>query len=69
LTNLEIASRRLRAGQRTEVWIADVEGGSAELAYSTGSVLLEVPNWTPTAAFSSMETGCSGASSLSRWSS
>jgi hypothetical protein len=29
------------------VWIAEIEGGSAKLAYSTDSVLLEAPNWAP----------------------
>jgi TolB protein len=41
------SGRRLRAGQRTEVWVADVEEGSAELVYTTGTVLLEAPNWAP----------------------
>jgi TolB protein len=40
-------ARRLRPGQRTEVWIAGVDAGSAELVYSTESVLLEAPNWAP----------------------
>ncbi|HEY6689017.1 MAG TPA: biopolymer transporter Tol [Propionibacteriaceae bacterium] len=39
--------RTLRPGQRAEVWIAEVERGSAELAYSTDTLLLEAPNWAP----------------------
>jgi TolB protein len=37
--------RRLRPGQRCEVWIASV-AGEQELAYSTEHMLLEAPNWT-----------------------
>jgi TolB protein len=39
--------RRLRPGQRAEVWIADVDGGPAELVYTTTMVLPEAPNWAP----------------------
>jgi Tol biopolymer transport system component len=39
--------RRLRPGQRAEVWIADVSGGPAELVHRTTTVLLEAPNWAP----------------------
>lgn len=39
--------RQLRPGQRAEVWIADIAGGSRELVYASDSVLLEAPNWTP----------------------
>jgi Tol biopolymer transport system component len=42
-----IMSRRLRPGQRTEVWVADVAAGSADLVYATDTVLLEAPNWAP----------------------
>ena len=42
-----MAPRTLRPGQRAEVWIAEVEGGSAELVYSTNTLLLEAPNWAP----------------------
>ncbi len=45
--DLEIVPRRLQPGQRAEVWIADVGVGSADLVYSTDSLLLEAPNWTP----------------------
>ena len=38
--------RRLSPGQRCEVWTAAATG-SLELAYSTGNMLLEAPNWTP----------------------
>jgi TolB protein len=40
-------SRRLRPGQRSEVWIAEVPSGSAELAYASDALLLEAPNWAP----------------------
>jgi len=39
--------RRLRTGQRTEVWTAGVDGGPAHLAYTDDTLLLEAPNWTP----------------------
>ena len=39
--------RQLRPGQRTEVWIADVDGGPAQLVYTSTTVLLEAPNWAP----------------------
>jgi hypothetical protein len=41
--------RQLRRGQRAEVWIADVHGGSSELVYTSDTVLLEAPNWAPDA--------------------
>lgn len=37
--------RTLQPCQRCEVWIASVAGGR-ELAFSTGQLLLEAPNWT-----------------------
>jgi TolB protein len=37
--------RKLRPGQRAEVWVVDVGGGIPELVYSTDDVLLEAPNW------------------------
>ena len=40
-------SRKLRPGQRTEVWVAEVADGSTELVYSTDALLLEAPNWAP----------------------
>ena len=40
-------SRKLRPGQRTEVWIAEVANGLTELVYSTDALLLEAPNWAP----------------------
>src|SRR5512133_2752560 len=39
--------RTLRHGQRAEVWIAEVDRESAELAYSTETLLLGAPNWAP----------------------
>jgi TolB protein len=39
--------RSLRPSQRTEVWIAQVGGGPPELVYSTTTMLLEAPNWSP----------------------
>jgi TolB protein len=45
--DLEIVPRKLQSGQRAEVWIADAGDGSAELVYSTDSLLLEAPNWAP----------------------
>ena len=29
------------------MWIADVDGGPAELVYTSDTVLLEAPNWAP----------------------
>jgi Tol biopolymer transport system component len=40
-------ARQLRPGQRTEVWIADVDAGPAQLVHTNESVLLEAPNWAP----------------------
>lgn len=40
-------TRRLRPGQRCEVWVVDVDGGIPRLIYGTGDVLLEAPNWAP----------------------
>jgi TolB protein len=45
--DLEIVPRKLRPGQIAELWIADVDGGSAELVYVTEALLLEAPNWAP----------------------
>ena len=39
--------RQLKPGQRAEVWIAEVDDGAPQLAYSTDAVLLEAPNWAP----------------------
>jgi TolB protein len=44
---LEIVPRTLQAGQRSEVWIAEVGRDLAELAYATDTLLLEAPNWAP----------------------
>jgi len=43
----KMVPRRLRPGQSTEVWIAEVGGGPPALVYSTSVVLLEAPNWAP----------------------
>ena len=45
--DLEIVPRRLQLGQRAEVWIVEVADRSAELVYSTATLLLEAPNWAP----------------------
>ncbi len=39
--------RQLRPNQRTQVWIGDVDGGPAELVYTSSTVLFEAPNWAP----------------------
>jgi len=39
--------RTLQPGQRCEVWVGSALTGSRELIYSTDSLLLEAPNWTP----------------------
>lgn len=39
--------RRLRPGQRTEVWIVDVDRAAASRVYTTEALLLEAPNWAP----------------------
>jgi TolB protein len=41
------STRQLRPQQRAEVWVADVDAGAAQLVYTSGSVLLEAPNWAP----------------------
>jgi TolB protein len=45
--DLEIVPRTLQAGQRSEVWIAEVGRDLAELVYATDTLLLEAPNWAP----------------------
>jgi TolB protein len=40
-------TRQLRANQRAEVWIADIDGGPAGHVYTSSTVLLEAPNWAP----------------------
>ena len=50
MTTLDVETwptRDLKPGQRTEVWIADVIDGSAELVYTSDDLLLEAPNWAP----------------------
>lgn len=41
------AVRTLRAGQRSEVWVANVAERSVRLVHTTDSLLLEAPNWAP----------------------
>jgi hypothetical protein len=43
----KMVPRSLRPDQKTEVWIAQIGGERAELVYSTSTVLLEAPNWSP----------------------
>jgi Tol biopolymer transport system component len=38
--------RQLRSDQRTEVWVADIDG-SAQLVHTSDSILFEAPNWAP----------------------
>ena len=45
--DLRLVPRQLKPGQRAEVWIAEVDDGAPQLAYSTDAVLLEAPNWAP----------------------
>src|SRR4029453_1176056 len=45
--DLTMMPRKLQPGQRSEVWIASVDGGAAESVYSTQALLLEAPNWAP----------------------
>jgi TolB protein len=40
-------ARQLRPQQRTEVWIVDVDSGTAQLVYTDKRLLLEAPNWAP----------------------
>jgi Tol biopolymer transport system component len=39
--------RKLRPGQRTQVWVADVDGRSPQRVYDGDDMLLEAPNWAP----------------------
>lgn len=39
--------RRLREGQRSEVWVADVDGSEPRLVHTSRERLLEAPNWAP----------------------
>jgi TolB protein len=40
-------SRTLRTGQRSEVWVAGIDGADPTLVLSTDALLLEAPNWAP----------------------
>ena len=47
-TNVELLpTRDLKPGQRTELWIANVEGDAPQLVYTSDDLLLEAPNWAP----------------------
>jgi TolB protein len=45
--DLTMMPRQLQPAQRSEVWIASVDSGSAESVYYTETLLLEAPNWAP----------------------
>lgn len=40
-------TRTLLPGQRTEIWVADVDGSPPDLVHTSRTVLLEAPNWAP----------------------
>jgi TolB protein len=39
--------RTLRPGQRSELYVVDVESGDRRLVFSSTEMLFEAPNWTP----------------------
>ncbi|MEJ1110857.1 MULTISPECIES: TolB family protein [unclassified Kribbella] len=39
--------RTLRPGQRSELYVLEVDTGAIRLVYSSSTVLFEAPNWTP----------------------
>src|SRR4051812_18461293 len=39
--------RTLRPGQRSELYVVDIDSGDRRLVYSSSTVLFEAPNWTP----------------------
>jgi TolB protein len=39
--------RTLRPGQRSELYVVDVDSGDRRLIHSSSTVLFEAPNWTP----------------------
>ncbi|SDC87678.1 WD40-like Beta Propeller Repeat [Sanguibacter gelidistatuariae] len=39
--------RQLRPGQRAEIYLLDVTSGHKTLRFSTDSILVEAPNWSP----------------------
>jgi TolB protein len=47
MEDMQMLPRVLQDGQRAEVWIAEVERGTAELVYATDALLVEAPNWAP----------------------
>ena len=40
-------ARTLQPGQRTEIWVAEVDGTPPNLVFTSRTVLLEAPNWAP----------------------
>jgi TolB protein len=44
---LTMEARRLRAGQRAELHVLDVDSGERRLVHRSSSMLFEAPNWTP----------------------
>lgn len=44
-------ARQLRAGQRAELWIVDVDTAQATLGHSSETLLFEAPNWSPDGAW------------------
>ena len=42
-----LPTRSLAAGQRTEVWVLDLDKDGPELVYTSADLLLEAPNWAP----------------------
>lgn len=45
-----LRTRTLADGQRTEVWVVDLDKALPELAYTSDELLLEAPNWAPEGA-------------------
>ena len=44
--NEKIRPRQLRPGQRSQLWVANVETGSSEMLLESTELLFEAPNWT-----------------------
>ena len=42
-----MAPRTLTAGQRSELWVHDIETGTDTLRHTSTDLLVEAPNWTP----------------------
>jgi TolB protein len=43
---MHVPPRELADGQRTELWVGNVQTGRSELLLETDEILLEAPNWT-----------------------